>query len=118
MGWMEGLESRPGVVANYIATTGAILGGRRGWDAIDDDVRPYGGAWKGPIFVLIHHPEDARPADDVTFLNCDLAVHIAPVLLGDGVRFYEAPGGEPVRWRGVEGNIEAEVVDRRFEPIH
>lgn len=153
MDWMEGLQIRPGVVAEHMATTGAVLGGRRGWDAIVDDVRPYGGAWKGPIFVLTHHPEDALPADDVTFLNCDLteaistclraangknveilsadiarqaihrglldeiAVHIAPVLLGDGVRFYEAPGGEPVRWRRVEGNTEAEVVDLRYEPI-
>ncbi|TMR09473.1 dihydrofolate reductase, partial [Nonomuraea turkmeniaca] len=34
---------------------------------------PYGGAWKGPIFVLTHHPEDATPADDVTFLDCGVA---------------------------------------------
>jgi hypothetical protein len=39
------------------------------------------------------------------------------VLLGDGVRFYEAAGGKPVPWRRVEGNIEAEVVDLRYEPI-
>jgi dihydrofolate reductase len=153
MAWMQDLDVRPGVVADYIATTGAILGGRRGWDAVVDDVRPYGGAWKGPIFVLTHHPEDARPADDVTFLDCDLAdalsiclraakgknveifsadisgqaiqrglldeiaVHVAPVLLGDGVRFYEAAGGEPVRWRRVDANTEFEVVDLRYEPI-
>jgi dihydrofolate reductase len=139
MDWIQGLESRPGVVADHLAATG--------------DVRPYGGAWKGPIFVLTHHPEDARPADDVTFLNCDLAeaisicldaargkdveilsadisrqaiqrglldeiaVHIAPVLLGDGVRFYEAPGGSPVRWRRVEANTDFEVVDLRYEPV-
>jgi hypothetical protein len=27
-------------------------------------------AWQGPIFVLTHHPEDARPVEDITSLNC------------------------------------------------
>jgi dihydrofolate reductase len=80
-----------------------------------------------------HHPEDARPAKDVTFLSCDVAeavrigldaaggknlellsptigrqllerdlideidLHIAPVLLGDGIRLYDAPGAQPIR---------------------
>jgi dihydrofolate reductase len=30
--------------------------------------------------VLTHHPEDARPADDVTFLNCELAEAISTCL--------------------------------------
>ncbi len=33
----------------------------------------YGGAWQGPVFVLTHHPEDAQPANGVTFLSCDVA---------------------------------------------
>ena len=53
-----------------VKTTGAILGGRNGWDQAIDGRRPYGGAWQGPIFVLTHHPQDAAPADGVTFLNC------------------------------------------------
>jgi len=60
---------RPGLVDEYVETTGAVLGGRDGWDVAGDS-RPYGGAWDGPIFVLTHHPEDATPADGVTFLNC------------------------------------------------
>jgi len=48
-----------------------VLGSRDGWDAFGGNARPYGGAWDGPIFVLTHHPEDATPADGVTFLNCD-----------------------------------------------
>jgi dihydrofolate reductase len=91
------------------------------------------GGWQGPLFVLTHHPEDARPAAGVTFLNCDVAdavrialeaagaknvevfsptigrrllerglideidLHIAPVLLGDGIRLFDRPGGAPVR---------------------
>ena len=85
------------------------------------------------MFVLTHHPEDAQPADGVTFLSCDVAeavrigleaaggmnlevfsptigrqllerglidqidLHIAPVLLGAGIRLLDKPGGDPVR---------------------
>ena len=88
----------------------------------------YGGAWKGPIFVLMHHPEDATRTEGVTFLNCDAPrrcgslckrraartsscsrrpsagslsksgmidetdLHIAPVLLGEGIRLFDNPG--------------------------
>ncbi|MEV0619989.1 dihydrofolate reductase family protein [Nonomuraea sp. NPDC050404] len=71
MGWMTGTD-RPGLEDEYARTTGAVLGGRDGWDAMPD-ARPYGGDWTGPIFILTHHPEDATPADDVTFLTCDPA---------------------------------------------
>ena len=64
---------RPGLVEEYIQTTGAVLGGRDGWDAFPDPNAVYGGAWSGPIFVLTHHPDDAEPAEGVTFLSCDVA---------------------------------------------
>ena len=70
--WLGGTSSRPGLEDEYVATTGAVLGGRDGWDAIPD-ARPYSDAWEGSIFVLTHHPEDATPADGVTFLDCDPA---------------------------------------------
>ena len=70
MSWMTGFTTRPGVTQQYIQSTGAVLGGRDGWDATVGKYRPWGGAWHGPIFVLTHHPEDATPADDVTFLTC------------------------------------------------
>jgi dihydrofolate reductase len=93
--------------------------------------RPYGGAWQGPIFVLTHHPEDARPTVDITFLRCpvgeavrialdaangknvevfsptigrqllelglidEINLHIAPILLGDGIRLFDNPAGLP-----------------------
>jgi dihydrofolate reductase len=132
MDWMTGFAFREGLVDEYTATTGAILGGRDGFDTIND-ARPYGGAWSGPIFVLTHHPEDATPAEGVTFLSCpvqeavrigleaaagknlevfsptigkqllalglidEIDLHVAPVLLGDGIRLYDNPGGVPVR---------------------
>ena len=72
MDWMTGISARSGLADEYIETTGAVLGGRDGWDAVPDS-RPYGVSWDGPVFVLTHHPEDATPADGVTFLNCDPA---------------------------------------------
>jgi dihydrofolate reductase len=150
MDWMTGTSVRPGLHDEYIRTTGAILGGRDGWDVISDS-RPYGGAWHGPIFVLTHHPEDATPADDVTFLNCspaeavrigleaaggknlevfspsigrqllelglidEIDLHIAPILLGEGIRLYDNPGGAPIRLHRVGGDP-ASAVNVRYRP--
>jgi dihydrofolate reductase len=133
MDWMSGISFRPGLIEEYTATTGAVLGGRDGFDAFPDVSVIYGGAWQRPVFVLTHHPEDAEPVDGVTFLNCDVAeavqigleapggknlevfsaaigrqllerglideidLHIAPVLLGEGIRLFDNPGGAPVR---------------------
>ena len=52
---------------------GRRAGGRDGWDHEPEPSSVYGGAWDGPIFVLTHHPDDATPADGVTFLNCSPA---------------------------------------------
>jgi dihydrofolate reductase len=152
MDWMTGFSVRPGLVDEYVRTTGAVLGGRDGWDA-GGGHRPYGGAWKGPLFILTHHPGDAEPADGVTFLECDPAeavrigleaaggknlevfspsigrqllerglidevdLHLAPVLLGQGIRLYDNPGGAPIRLHRVgEGDATA-VVSVRYHPV-
>jgi dihydrofolate reductase len=152
MDWMTGTSVRPGLHAEYIETTGAVLGGRDGWDVVQDS-RPYGGAWQGPIFVLTHHPEDATPAEGVTFLNCDPAeairialaaadgknvevfspnigrqllalelideidLHIAPILLGKGIRLYDNPDGTPIRLHRVgEGDPTAAINVRYRRP--
>jgi dihydrofolate reductase len=152
MAWMTGITFRPGLVDEYVETTGAVLGGRDGWDAAIDRTRPYGGAWDGPIFVLTHHPEDATPADGVTFLSCgpaeavrigleaaggknlevfsptigrqllelgmidEIDLHIAPILLGDGIRLYENPGGEPIRLQRVGEGDPTAAVNVRYRP--
>ncbi len=132
MDFMERATNPPGLIHQYVETTGAVLAGRDGFDSAIGDSRPYGGAWQGPIFVLTHHPEDARPTSDITFLSCpvdeavrialeaaggknvevfsptigrqllwlglidEIELHYVPVLLGDGIRLYDAPGGEPI----------------------
>jgi dihydrofolate reductase len=152
MDWMSGVSFRPGLVKEYVETTGAVLGGRNGWDHYPDPNSVYGGAWKGPIFVLTHHPEDATPADRVTFLTCspaeavriglaaaggknlevfsptigrqllelglidEIDLHIAPILLGEGIRLYNDPGGEPVHLRRVGAGDPASAVNVRYRP--
>lgn len=152
MDWLTGVSSQPGLVEQYVETTGAVLGGRRGWDAYPDPTAVYGGAWRGPLFVLTHHPEDATRVDGVTFLNCgpaeavqialaaaggknvevfsptigrqllelglvdEIDLHIAPVLLGDGIRLYDNPGSQPIRLRRMGADDPFAAVTVRFRP--
>ncbi|MFJ3892670.1 dihydrofolate reductase family protein [Streptomyces sp. NPDC090083] len=153
MDWMTGFSFRPGLVEEYVATTGAVLGGRDGFDAFPDAGSVYGGAWQGPVFVLTHHPDDAPPAPGVTFLDCDVAeavrigleaaggknlevlsptigrqllerglldeidLHIVPVLLGDGIRLYDNPGGSPVPLGLLNGDDRTAAVNVRCRPV-
>jgi dihydrofolate reductase len=153
MDWMATATNRPGLVDEYVATTGAVLGGRSGWDAFPDAGNVYGGAWNGPVFVLTHHPEDAVAVGNVTFLNCppaeavrialeaaggrnvevlsadigrqlldlglldEIDLHIAPVLLGDGVRLFDNPGGTPVHLRRVGDGDPTAAVNVRYRPM-
>ncbi|WP_416960204.1 dihydrofolate reductase family protein [Streptomyces sp. Agncl-13] len=153
MDWMTGFSFRAGLVEEYAATTGAVLGGRDGFDAFPDAGGVYGGAWQGPVFVLTHHPDDAPPVPGVTFLDCDVAeavrigleaaggknlevlsptigrqllerglideidLHIAPVLLGDGIRLFDNPGGAPVRLMLLNGDDHAAAVNVRCRPV-
>jgi len=152
MDWMPEATNRPGLVEEYTRTTGAILGGRDGWDMFPDPNGVYGGAWTGPIFVLTHHPDDAEPAAGVTFLDCDVAeavqiarraadgknvevlspsigrqlldrglldeidLHVLPVLLGDGIRLYDNPGGTPVPLEFVNG-APLEEINLRYRAV-
>jgi dihydrofolate reductase len=151
--WSEGAAFRPGIAAEYAKSIGAVLGGRKGWDAHPDPSAPYGGAMGGPVFVLTHHPDDARPVEGVTFLDCDVAeaarialeaaegkhlavfsgsiggqllerglideihLHIVPVLLGDGVRLFDNPGGRPVPLELLDGEEPRAVIDVRCRPV-
>jgi dihydrofolate reductase len=153
MDWVSGVSFRPGLVKEYVETTGAVLGGRNGWDHYPDPNSVYGGAWKGPIFVLTHHPEDATPADRVTFLTCspaeavriglaaaggknlevfsptigrqllelglidEIDLHIVPVLLGEGIRLYDNPGGKPVRLHRAGEDGPTSAVNVRYRPV-
>lgn len=151
MDFMERTTTRDGLLEEYIEATGAVLAGRDSYDS-RTGIRPYGGAWTGPIFVLTHHPEDARQLEGFTILSCpveeavrigleaaqgknlqvhspaigrqllqrglidDIDIHIAPVLLGDGIRLYDAPGGDIIHLLrdGGEPTLSADV---RYRPL-
>jgi len=63
--------------------------------------------------VEIFSPGIGKQALELGLLD-EIDLHIAPVLLGDGVRLYEAPGGAPVALRQPDGS--RSVVDLRLEP--
>lgn len=153
MDWMAGISSRPGLMQEYAATTGAVLGGRDAFEAHPDTSGIYGGAWQGRVFVLTHHPDDAQPSDRVTFLSCDVAeavriglaaadgknleifsaaigrqllerglideidLHVAPVLLGDGIRLFDNPCGAPVRLELLSGDDPSAAWNVRYRPV-
>jgi dihydrofolate reductase len=152
MGWMTGFTAQPGLVDEYIEATGAVLAGRSGFDSAIGDSRPWGGKWTGPIFVLTHHPEDAPPTPDITFLSCPVAeavrigleaaggknlgvfspnigaqlldlglideidIHLAPILLGQGIRLYNNPGKAPIRLHRLDGGDPTAAARVRYRP--
>ena len=85
--WMTGISMRPGLAEEYAETTGAVLGGRDGFDAYPDVSGIYGGAWQGEVFpASIGRQLLERGLIDETDL------HIGPVLLGGGIRLFDNPG--------------------------
>ncbi len=138
MSWVFGLDAGSGeTVDAVVGSTGALLVGRRTQD-VEDRLQPgfYGGAFRGPFFVLRHDPPPGPPVvkgvtgrfldvgiqeavtiakaaagdRDVVILGANIArqclenglldeiiVHVAPVLVGDGVRLFERAGHEPVK---------------------
>ena len=136
MSWMTDYLGPNPVVDELITQIGVILVGNRTFGGDDPykgqpgEGEAFGGGWKGPQFVLTHHPPaDAVPG--VTFVGIDTAiaelraaagdkcvnvlgasvaaqclragvleevvVSVLPVLLGDGTRLFEHPGGKTVR---------------------
>jgi dihydrofolate reductase len=153
--WAFEYEGPSEATDEVIRTTGALIVGRRTYE-VEDRERPgfYGGAWKGPFFVLTHDPP-ANPPDwmtgtfvddeigsvvtgakvaasdqNVVVLGADIArqcieaglldeilVSITPVLLGDGVRFFERHGGEPIRLERIAVAEAGELTDLRFRVL-
>jgi hypothetical protein len=47
----------------------------------------------------------------------EIDLHIAPILLGEGIRLYDNPGGEPIRLHRVGSGDPTSAVDVRYRPI-
>jgi dihydrofolate reductase len=150
MDWVFGVDGGEGQTMNEVVrSTGALLVGRRTQD-VEDRLQPgfYGGAFRGPFFVLRHDPPSQPPVvkgvtgqfldvpieeavrlakevaggDNVVILGANVArqcleadlldeiiVHVAPVLVGDGVRLFDRPGGEIVRLERIASEDEGET---------
>lgn len=129
LGWVfDHFDPADPAAAAVVARTGAVVAGRRSYEAGRRDGREvFDGAWDGPQFLLTTRPVDDLPSGvavragdvrpvveearaaadgrDVLLIGADVArrcveagvvdeviVHVAPVLLGDGVRFQGPPG--------------------------
>src|SRR4051812_15385373 len=75
MSFLGRVEHTPEVAARYAARAGAILAGRRWYDAHGHrpESRPYGGRWTGELLVLTHRSA-ADPS--VTFLSGDIGAAV------------------------------------------
>ena len=155
MGPFFDVDGGPGrTVDEVVRSTGALLVGRRTQD-VEDRLQPgfYGGAFKGPFFVLRHDPPAQPPVvkgvtgqfldmgieqavtvakkaaggADVVILGANVArqalkaglldeiiVHIAPVLVGEGVRFFESAGEAPIRLQAISSHAEGETTVLRY----
>jgi dihydrofolate reductase len=155
MQWAFGVEAGDrGTVDEVLRSTGALLVGRRTQD-VEDRLQPgfYGGAFRGPFFVLRHDPpaeppvvkgvtgrfidvgieeavrlaKQAADGGDVVVLGANIArqcleaglldeiiIHVAPVLIGDGVRLFERAGGAPVKLTPISSADEGEMTVLRY----
>ena len=47
----------------------------------------------------------------------EIDLHIAPVLLGDGIRLFDNPGGAPIRLELLNGDDSSAAVNVRYHPV-
>jgi dihydrofolate reductase len=148
---------RSSMADEVLQSAGAILGGRRWYDAavrLHDGLEGiYGGQWRGPVFVLTHRPPDDAADRAVTFVSTplvqavatatagagdknivifganvaqqclreglldEIVVHLAPVLLGDGIRLFDAPDGQRVALERTALAESGQLTDLRFSVV-
>jgi dihydrofolate reductase len=155
MRWAFEVEAGPDeTIDEVVSSTGALLVGRRTQD-VEDREQPgfYGGAYRGPFFVLSRDPPPDPPVVKGvtgTFINVDIEeavaiakraaegrnvvilgatvarqaveadlvdeilVHLTPVLLGDGVRLYDRPGGAQIKLERTSVRENGQLTALRF----
>ena len=151
--WAFGHGPAGPVADELLASTGAILAGRRWHDGAmakhDGRAGIYGGRWSGPVLVVTHRPPDDPPDPEITFVSGpidhavaearkaaggrsvvifgastarqaldaglldEIIVHLAPVLLGDGVRLY-GDGAPQVELERIDATLSPQLTDLRF----
>jgi dihydrofolate reductase len=105
MDWVFDLSPRPQgrdeVEEELIATTGAVLAGRRSHDVGERSSRAetsgvFGGRWSGPEFVLTHRPP-RREASHITFLSGDIRTAAETALEAAGAKNLLVIGADVTR---------------------
>ncbi|HYJ70144.1 MAG TPA: dihydrofolate reductase family protein [Nocardioidaceae bacterium] len=159
MGWVFGIDDEPSrTVDEVVGSTGALLVGRRTQD-VEDRLQPgfYGGAYRGPFFVLRHNPPSQPPVvkgvtgqfidlgideavalaketakgANVVVLGANIArqcleaglldeiiIHVAPVLVGDGVRLFDHAGGTAVKLDPTSSQVDGAMTVLRYSVGH
>jgi len=82
-----------------IASTGAILAGRRTYeigrrDAGKETGEVYGGAWSGPQYVMTHDPPENASSGNVIFVTGDFRAAVDTALVAAGGKNLEIFGGD------------------------
>jgi dihydrofolate reductase len=65
--------------------------------------------------VEVFSPSIGRQLLELGLID-EIDLHIAPVLLGDGIRLYDNPGGEPIRLQQLGEGDPARAVNVRYRP--
>jgi dihydrofolate reductase len=63
--------------------------------------------------VVILGANVARQCLEAGLLD-EIVVHVAPVLVGGGVRFFESAGGAPIRLEAIASHVEGETTVLRY----
>jgi dihydrofolate reductase len=111
MDWMLGFGDEDDEVNELIKSIGAVLAGRGTYDvgAVQEKPefrKPYGGAFKGPVFVLTHKP----PRDpDVTFLSGDIRAAVEKAAEAAGDKYVVVFGADVAR-QCIEAGLVDEVM--------
>jgi dihydrofolate reductase len=91
-------------VQAIIASIGAALAGRRGYDqGMMRGAKLYGGAWSGPQFVLTHRPAEPPADPSVTFLHGSLREAVATARAAAGGKYVVVVGASIARQCLAEG---------------
>jgi dihydrofolate reductase len=133
MRWIFDLAEPDEFVDEVVRTTGAVIMGRRTYEVEDRD-RPgiYGGADRN---IFRRHPratDRSSRLDDwnVVLLGANLArqcleldrldqilVQVTPILLGDGVRLFSRPDGQPIKLDKIAGGESGQITDIRYRVV-
>lgn len=63
--------------------------------------------------VVVLGANVARQCVEAGLLD-EIIVHIAPVLVGDGTRFFERPGGQPIKLEPISSVVEGDTTVLRY----